>query len=115
MPIASTFGQRFEFARAQQAVNGRKETDTDFAEAVGVGSSAVTGYKSAINAPPAERVLVIAKRCGVDPGWLAFGEDTNATAPVGFAGWLVGQPKLKKRLRAKRGKRAATGRVEAQK
>lgn len=84
----STFGERFQFARLVQAMGGISETDSEFAEAVGVGSSSVTAYKSADEAPPASRVLVMAQRTGVDPGWLSFGEATAAPAPAGFDAWL---------------------------
>lgn len=85
----STFGERFLFARLVQALGGTTETDGDFAEAVGVGSSTITGYKSADEAPPAGRALAIAKRCGVDPGWLSFGDDSAAPAPSGWERWFA--------------------------
>jgi hypothetical protein len=111
VPTASTFGQRFAFARVVQSFGGVTETDTAFGKAIGVVSGAMTGYKNAITAPPAERVLVIAKRCGVDPGWLAFGEDTTAEAPPGFQTWLARQPKHKNKIRVKRAKKKVTVRV----
>lgn len=92
MPAGSRFGERFRFARIEQAHRGREENDSAFARGVGVVPGAVTGYKEGDSPPPVARILAIAKRCGVDPGWLAFGEDSAAPAPNGFAGWLEHQP-----------------------
>lgn len=93
----SQFGQRFRFARIEQAHLGREENDSTFAKGLGVTPGAVTAYKDGDKPPPVARVLDIAKRCGVDPGWLAFGEDCGAPAPAGFAAWLANQPKPKER------------------
>lgn len=95
----STFGERFLFARIVQAMRGISETDGEFAEAVGVGSSSVTAYKTATEAPPASRVAVIAKRCHVDPGWLTFGEQSGAPSPLGFEDWLVRRRENNRSLR----------------
>lgn len=95
MVAASTFGQRFEFARDYQTVNGIKERDTDFAKAIGVSNGLVSGWKTAEQAPPVERCLAIAERCGVDPGWLAFGEKSKAPAPPGFRGRVLNKSGLR--------------------
>lgn len=87
--ISSTFGERFLYARLHQQVYGiGEESDGVFAAAIGVGSSSVTAYKTADEAPPANRTLAIAQRCGVDPGWLSFGEMTTAQSPIGFERWI---------------------------
>jgi transcriptional regulator with XRE-family HTH domain len=46
----------------------------------------VSEYQKANVMPPLEVVWAYAKACGVDPGWLAFGDDTSASGPSGFAG-----------------------------
>ena len=61
------------------------------ADAIGVSAASISDYKSRELAPPADRTLAIARWCGVDPGWLAFGEDTEAPAPEGFSAWLENQ------------------------
>lgn len=93
MSAGSTFGQRFQFARAHQKFKGFDETDGEFAAAVGFGGqSEVSAYQRRAGAPKVERVLAIAKRCEVDPGWLAFGADSQAPVPQGFDLWLKRHP-----------------------
>jgi transcriptional regulator with XRE-family HTH domain len=84
----STFALRFEFARLYQAIHGVTEADQDFAVAIGVSPGSVTAYKTALVPPPYERVIAIARRCGVDPGWLAFGSESWAPQPQEFESWL---------------------------
>src|SRR4051812_8952382 len=63
--------------------------DGELAERLGFKSqSEISTYKKRETPPHAERVLIVAKACGVDPGWLAFGEETAAPAPEGFATWI---------------------------
>jgi hypothetical protein len=84
----STFGQRFEFARDRQRVLGTWQDDQTFADKLEMAKSQISEYKSRVEAPPVHRTLAVAKACGVDPGWLAFGEDTHAPSPAGFMTWL---------------------------
>jgi hypothetical protein len=86
--MTSTFGERFQAARDFQAASGRREKDGEFADAIGVSGGLVSAFKGAKEPPPTDRVLAIAKRCGVDPGWLAFGNGSHAPAPDGFEVWL---------------------------
>lgn len=90
MPAISTFGQRFRFSRDFQRVSGRWTSDGALADELGLESqSQISNYKTAVSAPPSARVLAIAKRTGVDPGWLAFGAESAAPEPPGFAAWLL--------------------------
>lgn len=91
MPPGSDFAERFEFARIHQAFHGRRENDAEFAKAIGVVAGSITEYKSLLDPPPHRRILAIAARCGVDPGWLAYGEDCATPAPAGFAAWYAKQ------------------------
>lgn len=92
MSATSTFGQRFLFARDYQRLHRRWTSDADLARELGFsGSSEITGYKKRLSAPPADRVLTVARTCGVDPGWLAFGAESAAPEPEGFARWLENQ------------------------
>jgi transcriptional regulator with XRE-family HTH domain len=98
-PPKTTFAERFEFARDRQRGLGTWQEDQIFARRVGVEPGSISGYKSRDEAPPAKRTLAIAQECEVDPGWLAFGEDSAAPAPVGFSDWLARKrtPKLRSR------------------
>lgn len=87
--VPSTFSERFEFARDRQRVLGTWQEDQELAGDIGVARSQISEYKAREIAPPVERTLALARRIGVDPGWLAFGEDTVAPAPEGFAAWLA--------------------------
>lgn len=101
----SRFAHRFAYARLVQPVDTRAETDAAFGKAVGVGSSSITAYHKAANPPPAPRVLAIAKRCKLDPGWLAFGTESAAPVPEGFVEWLEKtQPKPTEKLAPRRRK-----------
>lgn len=83
------FAERFLFARDYQRGQGRWTSDGDLANELGLASqSEISAYKKRDIAPGADKTLAIAKRTGVDPGWLAFGEDTAAPAPDNFATWL---------------------------
>jgi transcriptional regulator with XRE-family HTH domain len=63
--------------------------DSELASILGMRSqSEITAYKSRAIPPHATHVLLIAQQCGVDPGWLAFGQDSKAPAPDGFEKWL---------------------------
>lgn len=86
--VPSTFAERFEYARDRQRVLGTWAKDDVLADAVGLSAQQISDYKRREVAPPAERTLAIAQWVGVDPGWLAFGEDTKSPAPEGFAQWL---------------------------
>jgi hypothetical protein len=96
--VASTFAQRFEFARDRQRGLGTWQDDSALAIHLGVASSSITEYKTRDEAPPAKRTLAIARICGVDPGWLAFGEDSGAPRPDGFAFWLENRRKAQPQL-----------------
>jgi transcriptional regulator with XRE-family HTH domain len=86
--VLSSFAERFEYSRDRQRVLGTWAKDEVLAEAIGVSQASVSDYKAREIAPPVDRTLAIARWCGVDPGWLGFGEDTKAPAPDGFAQWL---------------------------
>ncbi len=108
--VPSVFAERFLYARARQHGLGTWQEDQALADALGVVKSQVTAYKKRRVAPPTERTLVIAGWCGVDPGWLAFGADTAAPAPVGFVEWLAAyraKPKKAKTRRHREKKQAA--------
>jgi transcriptional regulator with XRE-family HTH domain len=68
---------------------GTWQDDVALAEAVGIASSGITDYKARDEAPPAKRTLALAKAIGVDPGWLAFGDESAAPVPQGFTEWLA--------------------------
>lgn len=89
----STFALRFEFARARQHALGTWREDQVLAEHIGVAPSRIAEYKTRDEAPAAGRTLMIAEWCGVDPGWLAFGEASGAPRPDGFALWLENRRK----------------------
>lgn len=109
MTVVSTFGLRFRYARDFQRASGRWTSDGELAEELGLDSqSQISAYKSLTDAPPAPRVLAIAKRTGVDPGWLAFGPETSAPAPAGFEVWLGNQPTRKRGRAESAVTRAAT-------
>jgi hypothetical protein len=90
----SSFSERFLFARDFQRLSGRVLTDGDLADLLGFKSQGeITTYKARTTPPHAERVLIVALQCGVDPGWLAFGEDSQAPRPPGFEQWLENRRK----------------------
>ena len=98
-PAPSTFAERYEFARDRQRVLGTWAKDEVMAGAIGVSPASISDYKSREIAPPADRTLAIAKWVDVDPGWLAFGEDTAAPAPDGFIDWLARRRTAKLQMR----------------
>lgn len=92
MTTESAFADRFIFAREFQRFHGRWTTDGDLAKELGFsGQSEITTYKKRAVAPGAQHVLIIARRTGVDPGWLAFGADSEAPEPQGYREWLAKQ------------------------
>lgn len=94
MTAGSAFSERFLFARDFQRLSGRVLTDGDLADLLGFKSQGeITTYKARTTPPHAERVLIVALQCGVDPGWLAFGEDSQAPRPPGFEQWLENRRK----------------------
>jgi transcriptional regulator with XRE-family HTH domain len=109
--VPSTFAERFEFARDRQRILGTWQKDEALAEAVGLSAQQISDYKKREAAPPADRTLAIAKWCGVDPGWLGFGEFTKAPAPEGFEQWLAAR--RAPRLTMKPAKGAAADRKRA--
>lgn len=86
--VKSTFAERLEYSRDRQRVLGSWEADQALAAHLGVSKASVSEYKKSETAPAVDRTLAIAQWVGVDPGWLAFGEDTAAPAPEGFSSWL---------------------------
>jgi hypothetical protein len=84
----STFAQRFEFARDRQRALGTWREDQELARQVGVAASRIVEYKARSEAPGASRTLALARVMAVDPGWLAFGEASQAPAPGGFDTWI---------------------------
>jgi hypothetical protein len=72
------------------ASRGAGPTDGELAAELGLKSQGeVTGFKKRAAAPSANHVLVIARRSGVDPGWLAFGHECAAPEPEGFVEWVT--------------------------
>lgn len=58
---------------------GHRLPATALAKLVGVSDGLITQWMNPkTNVPPAERVLAVARVCGVDPGWLAFGHSSGA-------------------------------------
>ena len=84
----TTFAERLEYARDRQRILGFWKPDGALASAIGVAPSQVSEYKARETAPSSERTLALAKEMEVDPGWLAFGEESAAPAPDGFAAWF---------------------------
>lgn len=101
VPTESTFAERFAFSRDAQTYSGGGETDEAFALAIGASAGTISAYRIRDEAPPSVRVLAIAERCGVDPGWLEFGAKTQAPAPPGFDQWLEKQRQKKHAERKK--------------
>lgn len=74
------------------AREGKEVSDTEVGRRVGkrlgrgaLGYGAVYKWKRG-TVPGVSTVLAIAAVCGVDPGWLGFGEDSRAPAP---ATWTI--------------------------
>lgn len=73
---------------------GARVTLTELAERVGAAfgggrtfaQSQLTEYHKGKVMPPLDVVLAYARATGVDPGWLAFGGESEAPAPSGFSG-----------------------------
>ena len=78
--MASAFSDRLlaawhEYERRQ----GRKVSGRELAALIGVSPPLLSQWMTAgANEPPASRVLATAAVCGVDPGWLMFGDETDA-------------------------------------
>lgn len=109
--VKSTFAERLEFSRDRQRVLGSWEADGALAEHLGVSKASVSDYKKSETAPAAERTLAIAQWVGVDPGWLAFGEDTAAPAPEGFTVWFEKRRAPKLAMKAAKAPAAAKKRA----
>ena len=67
---------------------GRKVTHSDLGEAIArqlrrapFSAATVSQWLSGKQALSLQVTLALAKLCGVDPGWLAFGEESRAPAP----------------------------------
>jgi transcriptional regulator with XRE-family HTH domain len=86
--IKSDFRERLEYARDRQRVLGTWDEDQAVAAHIGVSKSQYSAYTRSDTAPASERTLLLAQWLGVDPGWLMFGEESQAPAPDGFAAWL---------------------------
>lgn len=84
---ASTFGERFAFARWWQSGHVRHESDQQFGAGVGRTKGAVSQWRKAKEPPPVEITVAIAQRTGSDAAWLLGLPD--APAPDGFAEWLA--------------------------
>lgn len=89
-PPVSTFGERFSFLLDHLRSLGHRGTDKTLGHTrLGLPSSRVAEYKSRTTVPPADAVLTAARGALVDPGWLAFGHESEAPRPGGFDVWLV--------------------------
>jgi hypothetical protein len=79
-------------------------TDAEFGERVGkrlgreapYSKSSVSQWGKEEQAPPVEVRRAIALECGVDPGWMDHGPDSQAPAP---AGWSEPEPRKAARRR----------------
>lgn len=72
------FSVRFGIAWERWKAKTGKELQEDFARAIDTSESGVTPLKNALKPPTHERILKIAMACDVDPGWLAYGADSQA-------------------------------------
>jgi len=73
------FHTRFLVAwQAFERLAGHRVDSQEFASALGVSRPSVSVWQKASEPPPHDRILVIARACGVDPGWLAYGDDSQA-------------------------------------
>lgn len=69
------------FLRAWQLYEraaGRRVSGRRLAEALDVSPATITGWSGIDDPPPHSQVLAIAKLTGTDPGWLAYGPDSDA-------------------------------------
>jgi hypothetical protein len=99
--ILSTWSQRYRYARlvldqVEVMRRGRGVTDLEFGERVAKRLKRPTPYsKSSVSQwgkpgedggqePPVEVRRAIALECGVDPGWMDHGPDSQAPAPQGW-------------------------------
>ena len=92
-PRKTTLGQRIQIARtyAGEATPHDKMTQEAFAERVGeclgrktVGKVTISRWEQGKAVPTLESLLAIAKAGTVDPGWLAFGDESQAPPPERF-------------------------------
>lgn len=92
-PRKTTLGQRIQIARtyAGDATPNDKMTQEAFAERVGeclgrktVGKVTISRWEQGKAVPTLESLLAIARAGTVDPGWLAFGDESQAPPPERF-------------------------------
>lgn len=87
----SSFGERFCYARWHEERVRPRESDGEFAAALELSKASISAYRKATSPPPDAVVTAIARRTGVDPGWLAYGARSAAPEPPDFAVWLGAQ------------------------
>jgi transcriptional regulator with XRE-family HTH domain len=75
----SSFAQRLFQARLEySAEKGRQVTQAELAERAGVSTAAWSTWEAGRSEPPLDTIGKVAKVLGVDPGWLAFGNQEVA-------------------------------------
>lgn len=73
---SKSFGARLLDARLNYAARaGRVVGQTELAGKVGVTPQAWSGWERGKSEPPLETIIIVARLLGVDPGWLAFGDN----------------------------------------
>jgi transcriptional regulator with XRE-family HTH domain len=86
----STWGHRFWLARVVLNLREPDEVaDADFGKRVAkrmrrrrpFRTSSVSQWRTGKQSPPPDVQLAIAEECGVDPGWLTYGQRSQAPAP----------------------------------
>lgn len=89
-PRKTTLGQRIQIARTYAGDDAvpNKMTQEEFAKRVGehlgrdtVGKVTISRWEQGKKVPTLENLLAIAKAGAVDPGWLAFGDESQAPPP----------------------------------
>lgn len=75
------FGSRFFDAWAHlDRTERRRVKGVELAKRLGVSGSSITRWAEG-TVPEVDTIALIASVCGVDPGWLAFGEASAAQGP----------------------------------
>ena len=79
---AGHWSARFlEAWQAFERAHGRKVRAKEIADALGVSDGLVSQWQGRDDPPPHPNIIRISEVCGVDPGWLAYGELSKAPMP----------------------------------